>query len=119
MTVDELNFPRYKVIADYPESMFNVNHIIQINNTEFGNSFFAKYPHLFKKLEWWENREPAEMPEFLNIKRYNQIIRVTNWRISMRHPYCDISEFKGPFAGHISDWLPATKEEYESQNKTK
>jgi len=69
--VEELLKPRYKVIADYPlgrkvgtiltecgtnlidEPLFNVG----VNSTVYTAASLDKFPALFKKLEWWEDRE--------------------------------------------------------------
>lgn len=89
MTVEELMKPRYKVIADYPNSEFEVGTIINFPNksdyytgsdeweSEFvkdknkGGQFkfcikkIEPFPHLFKKLEWWEDRAIEDMPEYV------------------------------------------------------
>ena len=72
--VEKLLQPRYKVIADYPRNKYyeNVevgeiieawhpNKILQDNIT----GFYGKYPHIFKELEWWEEREIKDMPMYL------------------------------------------------------
>lgn len=83
MSTEELLKPRYKVIADFWNSPFKVGHIIEMtgkskrfplmggNNMENWETWidtdgggancysiikFESYPHLFKKLEWWEER---------------------------------------------------------------
>ena len=73
--VAELLKPRFKVIADYPESKFKVGEIIQLTwNDPFPDkyggyeTFYNKYPHLFKKLEWWEDRKESEMPQYVAYK---------------------------------------------------
>ena len=72
---DALLAPRYKVIADYPFCSCNIGDIIpcyesavfwgiECNDTS-GKVYMSDYPHLFKKLEWWEERKIEEMPEYV------------------------------------------------------
>jgi hypothetical protein len=67
-TVEELLKPRYKVIADYPESPFKIGRIYDYGEALPGPglSSFEPYPHLFRKLEWWEDRKPEEIPKYYN-----------------------------------------------------
>jgi len=68
----DLMLPRYEVIADYPDSTRQVGQIITIdaNKTkewiESHCAFFEKYPHLFKKLAWYEHRDVEDLPKYLN-----------------------------------------------------
>lgn len=64
--VDELLQPRYKVIAAYPGISYEIGKILQCAESEHGDvNYYKQYPHLFKRLEWWEDREVSEMPEYL------------------------------------------------------
>lgn len=104
----ELMKPRYKVIADYPDSPFWVGSILifiprfmhrvdgNIESTTYsdvfrrGNHFILadeikEYPHLFKRLEWWEDRKPGEMPEYVKDER-GQFFKIMEWDGS-RVPY--------------------------------
>lgn len=92
MTPEGLLKPRYKVIADYFFNPYKVGDIITLpeknrsvhltttkHTDEFGERIsqeehyapkvIDQYPHLFKKLEWWEDRKPEEMPEYVKIQR--------------------------------------------------
>lgn len=66
MTTKELLRPRYKVIADYPQSIYEVGYVIELYHktnpvVEGQKGFYDMYPHLFKKLEWWEERTAEEI----------------------------------------------------------
>jgi hypothetical protein len=69
MTSEELMKPRYKVIADYPglPHYMPVGFIIKEQETlpYFFNLVIDKYPHLFKKLEWFEERSIEDMPQYV------------------------------------------------------
>lgn len=69
MTAKELMNPRFEVIADYPSNQNEVGTILQCPN--FDNDFTKKYwidsneryPHLFRKMNWWEKRTADQMPK--------------------------------------------------------
>lgn len=84
--MEDLMKPRFKVIADYPNSKFNIGDILvryYFQNSSDGaycyvtspispldgNNLKMEYaesmPHLFKKLEWWEERAKEDMPMFV------------------------------------------------------
>lgn len=84
MSADELLKPRYKVIADYPGNIIpigsifwddieSINIITPTGSKSIQSSYpyrhKDKFPHLFKKLEWWEDRKPEEMPEYVKVIR--------------------------------------------------
>lgn len=74
MTARELLKPRFEVIDLYPFSKIDKGIILTEEvihhysfekdgrkwNTSIKN--LDKYPHLFRKLNWWENRVVSEMP---------------------------------------------------------
>jgi len=74
MTAVELMTPRYELIADYPSNYCEVGTIIECPN--FDHDFtkkaweevIDKYPHLFRKLNWWEHRKVEDMPKRLICK---------------------------------------------------
>lgn len=64
MTTEQLLKPRYKVIADYPFSPFKIGEIHTVGDMESCiviTEGMDNYPHLFRKLEWWEDREVSEI----------------------------------------------------------
>lgn len=77
LSKQELLIPRYKVIADYPGSHEKVGTIITLGlpNEHDGWDMvylsenehrLPKYPHIYKWLEWWEEREASDMPEYIS-----------------------------------------------------
>lgn len=135
MTVEELLRPRYKVIADYPNSEFEVGTIINFPNkrdyytgndeweSEFvrdknqGGQFkfcikkIEPFPHLFKKLEWWEDRAIEDMPEYVRFKE--RVLKVSRWLSDIEdveNGWCELVE-RG-YDCHTSHLLPATESEY-------
>jgi len=71
MTHEQLLAPRYEVIGLWPINCpYFIGYIINQSDNLEGASFFKKidlYPHLFRRLNWWEKREASEMPEYVNL----------------------------------------------------
>ncbi|WP_233899240.1 hypothetical protein [Tenacibaculum piscium] len=77
MKAKELLIPRFEVIETYPKGKFKkgdlleripnatnnwYNHNKSLIDAEILLEDIEKHPHLFKKLNWWENRKVEEMP---------------------------------------------------------
>lgn len=126
--INELLRPRYKVIADYPGNDYGVYEIIPLSEymglyaliQDDGKfveweSFYREFPHLFQKLEWWEDREEKDMPEYVkwnynNAPEFGNVEKVEKWS-----PFIDTMTAKVP--SQVNDirasyFVPATKEEY-------
>ena len=123
MSPKELIKPRFEVIADYPKSIFKIGEIIE-NGNEF--SYYTDYPHLFKKLNWWENRKENEMPSYLkhrlDITSQNWTYdKIESWDMKILVGWVNEKERTGcsllawaPEYGYF----PAKKEDYENYKKT-
>jgi hypothetical protein len=110
MDVQELLKPRYKVIAEWPGGDYLQGDIFIMGADEDGTMLdkihfvfehtCKKYPHLFKPLQWWEERKESEMPEYV--------------KLNTNHPKTyqvkKLSEFDDYII--LRFWLPATKAEY-------
>jgi hypothetical protein len=124
MTVEELLKPRYKVIADYPNSLFEAGEVltkiegISVYSTgRVGIDAYdvSHYPHLFRKLEWWEERQPEDMPEYVKGKINGKKV----FKVSGFGPTSSgtlhigwMDEKKGLIAQAAKALLPATEAEY-------
>ncbi len=123
MTVEELLKPRFEVIADYPNSGYEIGEIIEckkpLTDEEFVNAFL-EYPHLFKKIQWWEKRQKHEMPKYLKhtlSEGDTSYHEVSNWNLSnpkfIEWNNADKSDF-----GDLGIWgadynyMPCSQEEY-------
>lgn len=135
MTVEDLLKPRYKVIADYPGSNFNIGDIL--HNPEYfdkRNSNLNKYPAIFKPLSWWEDRKPEEMPEYVKFtKEYMEFKKGDVYKTTPRKRTDSNGEFiyflidgskpnkfidnKIGVPPNFNQLLPATETEYLNQNK--
>lgn len=140
MTAQELLIPRYRLIAAYPfNAHFVKNEVITLdsidndtkerfvrktylpshdkivqNTTNFNESTFKKYPHIFKKLEWWEDRTVDQMPEHIKTNVESPIVfKVKEWFQGDAGCYfMEAKSGKGNIVLTPYLTVPATEEEY-------
>lgn len=147
--------PRYLVIAPMPfNKYFEVGDIITLDyldereqlerkelyaylqpkkyySTEppirFYKSEFDRYPHLFRPLRWWEEREAGMMPEYVKCVKLptgitvdtkhifieGAITRITEWRKSKDSWVLDIFPLFFHFLYYGQFFTPATPTQYE------
>lgn len=145
LSKEELLKPRYKVIARWPDmarDKFFEGQIIQLIQlageqacTRIGNStlydaWFDGFPHLFKKLEWWEERAESDMPGYISLNPENttggpEVFKVLaakkdeSGRLGINHTF-PVDE-NNPFDDFVDVkyFLPATEEEYNAYNSQK
>lgn len=78
MSVEELLKPRYKVEGPYPGSRYKVGDMVESLGenrfdlykdgvTYYNEPELKKYPQLFRLMNWWEDRRPEDMPEYVRI----------------------------------------------------
>lgn len=101
MNTNELLYPRYKVIAPWPgmeAEPFRLEQIVTLRphkddegecfihipdkhmpGSYMRRGFFDKFPHLFKKLEWWEERKIEEMPEYIKFTNSGRVFKISKW----------------------------------------
>ena len=119
--IDDLLGVRYKVIADYPNASFKVgsvwspeemvSHAMSVDECNPEN-----FPHLFKKLEWWEERDKYNMPKYVSFPhghhkfKEGEVVEVFNW-----YKYPDACIFHNHY--HAGWLLPATEAEYFNQKQ--
>lgn len=98
MKASSLMNPRFEVVAEYPNSNYKVGQIV--NCTEvflegFPESHFVKYPHLFRKLKWWEHRRVEEMPKRLICKAIEgdtEVIEIEEWDMDLLYGWVNKSK---------------------------
>ncbi len=128
MSIDELLKNRIKVITPFPGIQnfgYKVDDILVCSNMLFEE--YAKYPHLFKKLEWWEDREEKDMPEYLKcegvIRKFKQIHNIESQTIQLFDNEGEIEyeenvynklNGKGYEIYPIEYWKPSTQQDYET-----
>lgn len=140
MTPQDLLKPRYKVIADFPNNIFKVGDILEkIERTSIGklpeNSFGklidettgygwviepTKYPAIFKKLYWYQEREEKDLEEIKYLKLQNgKVIEPYSINPEINYFYFDRDDWFNNDGFTLSTTIPLTKEEYESALKKK
>lgn len=142
MKTDELLKPRYKVIADYPNSKGNVGDILYqyifetsetglytfVSNLESPLSGYNikpsdidKYPHLFRKMDWWEDRGMEEMPKYLKYfdedGKLEFVLKVERYKSHRDMKMFWSFEYLWDNEPNIkrmslTGWIPATEQEY-------
>lgn len=133
MTVEQLMQPRYKVINGYPHSPFNIGQILFKVKPLYGldyiatfdgqqnidNSWVTQYPHIFQKLQWYEERKIEDMPEYVKHVNSGQVKKVTKYLLGQfgNSFYSGEIEKRGKYKGteisyKLNGCEPATEEEY-------
>ena len=117
--------PRYLVIADYPNSHYEIGQIIELsvpkdasgwdmvtlaNNEEI----MPKYPHLFRLLHWSECLTEETIPQYVKNIQSKKIYRVRNFHKTDMKAY----DINGKFM-NLKLYLPATLNEYNEYIKNK
>ena len=117
--------PRYLVIADYPNSHYEIGQIIELsvpkdasgwdmvtlaNNEEI----MPKYPHLFRLLHWSECLTDETIPQYVKNIQSKKIYRVRNFHKTDMKAY----DINGKFM-NLKLYLPATLNEYNEYIKNK
>ena len=121
MSNNELLKPRYKVIALYPNSETNGMIMGKIliadfptkSTQELWTEAKNEYPHIFKKLEWWEERGENDFDELKFVKTHagNSVRTVLRLELRLNKIVLD-----GGKVRPISHWVPATEQEYNTFN---
>lgn len=76
--IEKLLQPRYKVINNYPDNVQAVGTIIEVAKDDIdAELFYNWYPAIFRKLNWYEDRTPEEMPMY--VKNKKSVFKVPKW----------------------------------------
>jgi hypothetical protein len=145
-SVEELLKPRYKVIAGYPGNKFKPGAVLIPNRVDgtvnnewvtsdqndrqciYGSNL-DECPHLFRKMEWFEERifvdEGGEykyveefdlMPQFIKSKSTGNIYKVIWYSVDeFGEINCLVETENGSKFIVLADMLPATQKEFEQQ----
>lgn len=140
MTPEELLKERYKVIAPDTSGRWPVGEVYTFNREVAQTydywinskgegvtfNFFSAFPHLFKPLAWYEEREVGEMPQYVR-NEDGEIIKILSWEKKDNHgltPYMigyiidERPKYSATFSPNMEPrCLPAKEEEYLSYLK--
>jgi len=114
MTAKELLQPRFEVIELYPKCPYNKGRILTlIKNSDFFYECVDApssekinspelYPHLFKKLNWWEKRDIEDMPKKLKSLAYSdednfniekeEVYEISEWNMESMYGIIDLEK---------------------------
>ena len=122
---NDLLIPRIKIIAKIPDVRETVGTIITgitessqgftsnpwflFNGHRRAESFFKEYPHLFKKLQWWEDRTAEEL---LSVKWAKTIAGNSVRTVKEIDARWGKIILDGGKVRPIRNWQPATEWEY-------
>ena len=141
MSPDELLKPRVKVMMDYLNSDFAVGTIIEAEEkttfftgdlqwitkpilhknggkrSQYCMLIFDAFPHIFKPLNWWEERDLDSMPRYVRCiidggsyaLPKGGVGKVFRWREQCADVFVDYKDN----CCQTEDFIPATEQEYE------
>lgn len=150
--IEDLLKPRYLVVAGWPENnSWRVGDILEFKKCKYGyyhehwkdsqlsiwyedykpqpKNSFATYPHLFRKLSWWEKREESEMPKYVKLCedymdfKTGQVYKYSNWNDGLKKGEIGFmidADSNEEYGNHVAmpasfnQFLPATLAEYEA-----
>lgn len=138
LTKEALLIPRYKVIALWPRCEYSIGDVIVLTKYMGINacistegqfieweSFFKEYPHLFKPLEWWEERAIEDMPEYIVFTKdymafkQGSVYKHHHWMHDNSTPFCigfetGPGEYEKYAVPPCAQLMPATEQEYKN-----
>lgn len=107
MTAEELMIPRFMVMYSYPHCPYNVGVVLSLikgSNNLFHNrdtlrggislKTLEEYPHLFRKMNWWELRTEEQMPKKLKSLAHDRgdIYEIELWDMQNLYGYIDVEK---------------------------
>jgi hypothetical protein len=124
------NTPRYEVIAEYPQGAWAIGTILvpdengEMYSKKHGYSQSSiclfledidKYPHLFRKLKWWELIPKQSLPEYVKGRLLdsigNGVFKVV-WKVERKTLWVREHDHKCFSYFLDCDLQPATESEY-------
>lgn len=128
MNTEQLMKPRFKVINDYPGAISRVGDLFMIGYLNAKQCWILcrdgktvehsvhgpeNYPHLFKQLDWWEDRDEKDMPEFFKINHSSRVVKSASHFVGSNKNMFEVAHKNGcVFYDHVT---PATQSEYDNQ----
>ncbi|MEQ8548720.1 MAG: hypothetical protein RIC03_12460 [Cyclobacteriaceae bacterium] len=101
MNASELLKPRFEIIADFPNNHFGkIGTILDRDWAEYPNDDetqeaiwrISYFPHLFRQLNWWENRSIEDMPKRViskALKNDSEVIDIQEWDMELMVGWID------------------------------
>lgn len=125
-SIEHLLTPRFKVIADFPGCPWLIGRVLvkegghyechkapaslKIRNPE-------KFPAVFKKLEWHEERTLEEMPQY--VKKRDEVYKVLRVEGDGAGELILFIDENDTLGWYFNDFQPATEEDYNNYLQSK
>lgn len=77
-----------------------------------GKSIVSEYPHLFRQLEWWEERNPEDMPRFIKGINGNIMFEISEFKVKENSYFIKGNKYPYPINKTLASYEPATEQEY-------
>ena len=122
--------PRIRVIAPYPNSPYKIGDLMECSGDAFylikfgqckdfvsAKSLEPFFSHLLKPLVWWEERELADFPEYVETQMHGEavIVKVIKWlapEMKGMPPRFEHGSAKGKSPWSPYSIMPSTEENY-------
>ena len=135
MTPEQLLVPRIKCVTAFlgmEKQGWEVDESFEVYPVDdylFILSLPEKYPHNFKLLEWWEERDQDVMPQYVKRIDNGEVDKVDRYDFDTNsiYVYKHIDKVDFPFysdmpceltlKSYLSARVPATEQEYNNQKK--
>ena len=116
-TVEELMKPRYKVLTPWPP-LNNFKEGDIVTPDEFTGWHPKDYPLIFRRLEWWEERSPEDMPEYVKYASTGKVYKAIKYKNGNSIVQIMDDFWKIPMWNQLGEpyWIPATEQDYTTQN---
>jgi hypothetical protein len=99
---------RFKLTTNYPNSGLSSGDIIYADEGTTLRQQIEKFPGIFKELEWWEERKPEDMPQYVKCGGNGKPRKIKEWNL-----FWGSVEFDGGRIRKLNPkWLPTTEQEY-------
>jgi hypothetical protein len=122
MDIKELLYPRFRIIERWPDMGdrgYYCGQIITLDKQDgdqwcivtaratYYDAYFGGFPHLFERLQWYQERGEDDFPKYAKTYGGNSVREIENIDVMF-----DRITFKGGKIRKLRHWLPATNEEY-------
>lgn len=122
MEMENLMLQRFKVIADYPNSKFEIGTILTpirketnyYKDVESGEMAFhpEKFPNIFQPLAWWMDRKVEELPEYIKNIGGNRFYKLLDASQNGRRFHDENEMELRTFQSWADNYLPCTPQDY-------
>lgn len=118
MTAKELLNPRFEVVAEYPGSFLKKGTVLLATITDHFDYMVGErgphickieaienYPHLFRKMDWWERRAELEMPKKVKSLAFpdSEPMEIEKWDMNILFGFENESKRQG---ASLTGWKP-------------